>query len=291
MSLNILVTGGAGAVGTGLLKYLKSLDQDLWLASIDDYSSGTEDNHLPGVIYYKHRTQDLISAQMWKADINLIFHLAEYSRIVPSFQEIETVWSTNSMGTFQILQLARQHGAKIIYAGSSTRFAAEGVGHSPYSFSKAQSAELVRHYGTWYGVPYAICYFYNVYGPSCTTSPVPGYESVITRFYKQWKAGEALTVCGDGLQTRAFTHVDDVARGLWLAAQYPENEEFQLTNNQQYRILDIAHLFSENVIHLPTRPGDRRESTVTHQNAQQLLGWEPSSNVKDWIQHVKVAGL
>lgn len=281
----ILVTGGAGFVGSNLIKRLKNEGHNI--VSIDDYSSGKKTNHIEGVTYIDAPTHEI--KQHLDSKFDVIFHLGEYSRISTSFDDIRKVWYSNSLGTFELLEYAIKYASvkKIIYAGSSTRFAEEGVNHSPYSFTKGKSAEMVKNYSDWFDLDYAICYFYNVFGNGYDSSPVPGYESVISVFEKQYKAGKPLTICGSGHQRRAFTYVDDIVDGLIKAWEYPENEEFQLNNPKEYSILEIANMFTDDVIHIPARKGDRSTSITTNNNSRELLGWETTMDVTEWIEKLK----
>ena len=280
---NILVTGGAGFVGTNLIKRLKSEGHNI--VSIDDYSAGKVENHVGGVRYINGGTYDLDSFKIGNVDV--VFHLGEYSRIATSFKDVSQVWISNSFGTFKVIDFCRHKNIKIIYAGSSTKFAKEGIDHSPYTFTKGKTTELIKNYSKWYGLEYSICYFYNVFGEGYDSSPVPGYESVISVFEKQYKSGKPLTICGDGNQTRSFTYVDDIVDGLIRSWGYNKNEEFQLNNSNEYSILEIAKMFSDDIEFIDSRPGDRSGSTTTNNNARELLGWATTMNITEWIEKIK----
>ena len=161
--MNILVIGGAGFIGSNLIKTLSK--QKHKITCIDNYSAGKTSNHVKGVNYIKECSSNLEKIEYLLSDIELVYYLGEYSRIAPSFDEIDRVWNYNIIGTFKILEFCRKNHLKIVYAGSSTKFASEGISHSPYSFSKAQNIELIKAYSKWYGLKYSICYFYNVFGP------------------------------------------------------------------------------------------------------------------------------
>lgn len=282
----ILVTGGAGFVGTNLIKRLVSEGHDV--LSVDNYSSGKISNHIDGVTYYEMETKDLLSEKdLMDNNFDVVFHLGEYSRIATSFDDINDVWLSNSLGTFNVLEFCRLKGIKVVYAGSSTKFAEEGVAHSPYSFTKAKSAELVKNYNKWYDLEYAICYFYNVFGDGYDSSPVEGYESVISVFEKQYKKGKPLTICGSGHQRRAFTFVNDIVDGLIKAWKYESAGEFQLNNPKEYSILEIANMFTDNVKFIEARKGDRSTSVTTNNNARELLNWETTMDVTEWIENIK----
>jgi UDP-glucose 4-epimerase len=208
----VVVTGGAGHVGSHLIELLVS-DAGNRVISLDNYFNGSRDNHIAGAEYREGHTKDI--ARMIPETPDLLFHLGEYGRIAPSFDEIPTVFDLNVVGTFGVLEFCRTRKVpKLVYAGSSTRFAIEGDGRhqSPYAFSKATNVDLVSDYGRWYGLHYAICYFYNAYGPREVGSGP--YATVIAKFEEQYRRGEPLTVVAPGTQRRAFTYVKDLARGI-----------------------------------------------------------------------------
>lgn len=284
--MNILVTGGTGFVGSNLVKELKNDNHDIIV--IDNYSAGKHENEIDGVFYINDDTKNINSIKLpFTPDV--VFHLGEYSRIHPSFDEYERVWQYNTIGTFEVLNFCKQHNIKIIYAASSTRFANEGINHSPYSLTKYMSVELVKGFAKWYGVPYSICYFYNVFGPGHDSSPVPGYESVISIFENQYKNNQPITVVGSGKQQRMFTYVGDVVNGLIKSWHYKENEEFDLVNpTKLYTILEIAQMFSSNISFIESRSGDRMSSNPqTYQDTCKKLEWYPTVSINEWIENFK----
>ena len=294
MKYNILVTGGAGFIGTALVNEL--VKQNCNIIVLDNYSSGKIENHVDGVQYINDHTKNINGYLMSdsdgyrrgiKDDIDVVFHFGEYSRIPTSFDDIETVWDSNINGSFEVINYCRNHNIKIVYAGSSTRFAEEGVTHSPYSFTKSVIADLIKSYSTWFGLNYSICYFYNVFGKGYDSSPRPGYESVISVFEKQYNSGKPLTICGSGNQRRSFTYINDIVSGLIRAWHYKENNEFQLNNEKEYTILEIAKMFTDNIVHIDKRLGDRSTSITTNNNARELLGWSTTMNIDEWIRKIK----
>lgn len=281
----VLVTGGTGFVGSNLVKRLYNDGHDVVV--IDNYSSGKHENEIENVVYINDETKNINQIELPFIP-EVVFHLGEYSRIHPSFVEYERVWQYNSHGTFQVLHFCNKYKIKIVYAGSSTKFAHEGILHSPYSFTKATNIEFIKGFCSWFNLKYSICYFYNVFGPGYDSSPVKGFESVISVFEKQYKNNLPLTVSGDGSQQRMFTYVNDIVDGLVKSWGYEHNEEFELGNPKLYSILEIARMFSENIVFVEARKGDRDSSLIHNSNkTKELLNWEPTMDVKEWIDKIK----
>lgn len=286
--MNILITGGVGFVGSNLVKKLKKEGNNI--AVIDNYSAGRHENEIEGVIYFNDHTKNINKITIpFKPDA--VFHLGEYSRIHPSFEEYEKVWEYNSIGTFQVLTYCLNNNIKIVYAGSSTKFAKEGIDHSPYSFTKSMNVELIKSFSKWFGLKYSICYFYNVFGSGYNSSPVKGYESVISIFEEQYKNNKPLTVTGDGSQERMFTYVEDIVDGLIKSFFYPQNEEFELGNPvKSYSILEIAKMFSSNIKFIESRKGDRTDSVLAnYKETCNKLNWFPTMSIEEWIKKIKTS--
>ena len=179
-----LVTGGAGFIGSHLCETLYNTGNYI-VYSLDNYFTGLEDNHVKGVEYIKGSTSDINNLIDFIPDY--IYHLGEYSRVEQSFVDIELVWKYNKDGIFAVLEFCRKTKAKLIYAGSSSKFGDGGLGRSqsPYSWSKATNTELVKNYGNWFNLQYAITYFYNVYGPREIS--VGKYATLIALFMQKAK--------------------------------------------------------------------------------------------------------
>jgi UDP-glucose 4-epimerase len=278
----VLVTGGAGFVGTNLVLKLKSLNYNVIV--IDNLSYGNQKNYIDGVSYIESHTKNIASLNLPKLD--LIFHLGEYSKITPSYEEIDIVFDLNILGSFAVAEYARLNNIPIVYAASSTRLALEGENHSPYSFFKSSIVQLLKNYGEWYGLRYSICYFYNVYGPYQDTCDT-GWETVISIFEKQYKANLPLTVVGNGLQRRDFTYVGDIVNGLILASEKLYNEEYQLGSGIDYSILEVAKMFSDKIKFIGVRKGDRKYAKANIQDTYDKLSWKPEQKLIDWINEVK----
>ena len=219
----IVVTGGAGFVGSRLCARLAPRGHKV--ISVDNYFTGVRGVEVDGVDYREAHTKDIGAAVPEQPDV--VFHLGEYSRVEASLAEPDVVWDMNVDGTFQVLEYWRAKRPKLVYAGSSTKFADGGLGRdqSPYAFTKATNSELVRNYGDWYGLPFAITYFYNVYGPGERAGT---YGTLIEIFRQRFLAGEDLPVTSPGTQQRIFTHVDDIVDGLLLIGEHGEGDEFGL---------------------------------------------------------------
>ena len=275
----ILVTGGAGFVGSNLIEQLVK-DQGNEVYSLDNYSTGSKNNHIKGATYIEGDTRDIVKLVKVKPD--LVFHLGEYARVEKSFEDIEMVWRSNKDGTFAVLEFCRVLGAKIVYAGSSTKFGDGGLGRdqSPYAWAKASNTELVKNYGVWFGLKYAITYFYNVYGPRELGNK---FGTVIEIFRQQRLKDEPLKVVSPGTQTRIFTHVDDIVRGLLLAGEKGIGDGFGLGAEEKYSILDIAKMFGGKIEMLPERAGNRMHASIDLLRSRNELGWKAEKSVKKYI--------
>lgn len=279
----ILVTGGAGFVGSHLCERLAQNSQNE-VYSLDNYFTGSTDNHVPGVEYIKGNTSDIDKLVSFRPDI--VYHLGEYSRVEQSFDDMEAVWKFNKDGIFSVLEFVRKNGCKILYAGSSTKFGDGGLGRSasPYAWTKATNTELVMNYGDWFNVPYAITYFYNVYGGREIASGK--YATLIALFKEKMKNGEPLTVVSPGNQKRNFTHIEDIIDGLVLVGDYGYGDEFGIGCPDSYSILDVAKMFGGQVEMLPERRGNRMVADVITDKTN-ALGWSPKRSLKDFISELR----
>ena len=279
--MNILVTGGAGFIGSHLCeRLLKGKNQ---VTSLDNYSTGSDNNHINGVFYIKGDVKNIDKLITFIPDI--IYHLGEYSRVEQSFDDIEKVWSSNKDGIFAVLQFCRKTKAKIIYAGSSTKFGDGGIGRSqsPYAWTKASNTELVENYGSWYGVTYAITYFYNVYGGREIS--FGKYATLIALFIEKYKSNKPLTVVSPGTQLRNFTHIDDIVSGLTIVGKKGIGDNYGIGCSKAFSILDIAKMFETEVEIIPERRGNRMSSSVVCDKTR-LLGWKETRSVEDYIKNI-----
>ncbi|MBJ7591787.1 NAD-dependent epimerase/dehydratase family protein [Aeromonas veronii] len=280
----ILVTGGAGFVGSHLCERL-SQDSNNEVYSLDNYFTGSEDNHVANVSYIKGDSVDIAELVSFKPD--MVYHLGEYSRVEQSFDDIETVWRYNKDGIFAVLEFVRKARCKILYAGSSTKFGDGGMGRSasPYAWTKATNTELVMNYGNWFNVPYAITYFYNVYGKREIATGK--YATLIALLTEKMKSGEELTIVSPGTQKRNFTHIDDIIDGLVLVGEHGYGDGFGIGSPETLSILDVAQQFGGKIVMLPERKGNRMTADVITDKTQ-ALGWLPKHRLEDYIATLKI---
>lgn len=284
MKKKILVTGGAGFVGSHLCERLSmSSMNDVY--SLDNYFTGSEFNHVNNVTYIRGNTEDITKLITFIPDI--VYHLGEYSRVEQSFEDIETVWRFNKNGIFAVLEFVRKNGCKIVYAGSSTKFGDGGLGRSasPYAWTKASNTELVKNYSQWFNVPFAITYFYNVYGPREIRTGK--YATLIGLFIEKMKNGSKLTVVSPGNQKRNFTHIDDIIYGLILVGENGYGDEFGIGSEESFSILEIAKLFDGKIEMIPERRGNRMNAEVVSDKTK-ALGWSPKKHLIDYIKECRL---
>jgi UDP-glucose 4-epimerase len=283
--MKVGVTGGAGFIGSALCRELQARGHQV--VSLDNYFTGSPDNHVPGVEYRRGHVRDI--ARLMPESLDLLFHLGEYSRVEKSFEEPGLVWDLNSAGTFAALEYCRaRKGLKMVYAGSSTKFGDGGMGRdqSPYAWTKASNTELVRNYGTWYGMPYAITYFYNTYGPG---ERAGAFGTVVEIFHQQWLNHRPLTVVAPGTQKRNFTHVDDIVAGLILVGERGEGDDYGLGAEQSYSVMEVARLFGCAIEMLPERRGNRMAASLDIAKLQGM-GWRATRRLPDYIAELVTKG-
>ena len=277
----ILVTGGAGHVGSHIIEMLVK-DPDNKIISLDNYFNGSTKNHIQGAEYRKGHTKNIEKLIPETPDI--VYHLGEYARITPSFEDVEKVYDMNIVGTFAVVEFCRKRGVgKLVYAASSTKFAIEGDGRhqNPYSFSKATNVDLINDYGRWYNLPYAICYFYNAFGPR--EKGVGKYATLIAKFEQIYLNGEPFTVVKPGTQRRNYTYVKDLARGMIMVGEKGLGDGYTLSNTKAYSVTEIAEAFGGPIKMIDGYPG-RGESGEAPSKAREELGWETTVDIMDYIK-------
>jgi UDP-glucose 4-epimerase len=282
--LKILITGGAGFVGTNLIKTLQKAHPNSEIQVIDNYVTGFTKNHQDKVIYHNvDITTDQAMDLMVSFQPDVIYHLAALARIQPSFKYPTPTFNANVIGTQRVLEYARINKTPVIYAGSSSTHG--GVHKNPYTFSKWLGEELCIMYSKVYDVPTIITRFYNVYGEHM----IPGdhaYSTVVQIFDEQRTKDIPLTVTGDGEQRRDFTHVLDICDALTACINHPElrAEFFELGRGENFSINEIAQMYNHPITYIPARPGEAKTTLADFSKATKILGYNPSRNIKDWIQ-------
>jgi UDP-glucose 4-epimerase len=286
LSQTLLVTGGAGFVGANLIKSLLTEFPNAAIVSLDNYFTGVVENHVndPRVSYLDGSTVDI--AKIW-ADRGLphpemVFHLGEYSRIVQSFDDHDLTWEFNLHGTKEVVKFAAASSAKLIYAGSSSKFGNDGQDEhlNPYAWTKAKNIEYLRNYAAWFGLDYAITYFYNVYGPGQITNGK--YATVIGIFEDRYLRGEPLPVVSPGTQTRDFTHIDDIVRGIVLVARHGSGDGYLLGAGREWPIREVAEMFGVPYELIPALRGERTRGQADITKAA-ALGWRPERRLDEYI--------
>ncbi len=276
--MNCLVTGGAGFVGTNLIKRL--MEDGHYVISFDNYSTGFKQNEQEGCSYYDIDIRNPIDLPK----VDIIFHMAALARIQPSFDEPRETLDTNINGTLNILEYARENNIQVVYAGSSSYHA--GVYRSPYAFSKDVGAQLCKMYSSVYDLNTSIFRFYNVYGPYQIEDGT--YSTVIGIFCKQDRNNEPLTIVGDGNQRRDFTHIDDIVDGLILSmGQEFRADTFELGSGKNYSINEVADMFGGEKKYLLPRTAEYDRTLCDYTKANDILGWSPKHSLKEYIDKIK----
>jgi UDP-glucose 4-epimerase len=277
--MKVLVTGGAGFIGTNLIKRL--LKDGHEVVSIDNYSTGKKENEQDGCIYYDYD----LSYSYIRDDgdsYDVIFHLAALARIQPSLKHPYKTIYNNFTSTLHILEYGRKNDVKVIYAGSSSIHG--GAYKNPYTFTKWQGDKLCHLYSETLNFPVNVCRFYNVYGPHHLTEGE--YCTVVGIFERQYQNGEPLTITWDGEQRRDFTHVDDIVDGLILTSECKSwGLTIELGRGKNYSINDLVDMFGEDYPreYIDKRPGEMRSTLCDLGLAYSVVGYQPTRELKDYI--------
>jgi|TARA_Y100000310_G_C20685765_1_gene818850 UDP-glucose 4-epimerase len=299
--MKVLVTGGVGFIGTNLIKRL--LDDGHEVFALDNYSTGFKENEQDGCKYYNI---DISKKFFWKLSDScfcevtcdcqiekpdVIFHLAALARVQPSFKNPQEVFENNVLGTQNVLNYARDKNIPVVYAGSSTAHGDHFA--NPYSFTKRQGELLCEMYNKVFKLPTVTTRFYNVYGEHQILEGA--YAAVIGIFEKQYSDGKTLTVTGDGEQRRDFTNVEDIVDGLVRCGNILVTDNnhtisgkiFELGRGVNYSINEITEMFGQKEVeYIPARPGEMEVTLCESVEARELLGWNPTIDIKDYIEGV-----
>tara|TARA_R110002050_G_scaffold154100_1_gene281884 strand:- start:746 stop:1600 length:855 start_codon:yes stop_codon:yes gene_type:complete len=277
--MRVIVTGGAGFVGTNLIKRL--LSDGHHVVSVDNYSTGKVENHLEGCEYLNYDIRDIHGydgLHYHKPDV--IFHLAATARIQPSFKDPKTYFTTNANGTLNIADYCANNNIPLIYAGSSSHHS--GKFSNPYTFSKDIGEEVIKLYQDQFNLECSIARFYNVYGPYQLTEG--GYTTLIGKWLNNIRTEMACYIFGDGEKRRDFTHVDDIVDALIrIMQQQSYGHVFELGRGKNHSINEVAKMFGIIPWHQPNKPGEAHETLADNTLACDILAWKPEIDLQNYI--------
>lgn len=280
----VLVTGGAGFIGTNLI--LKLLEENYNILSLDNYSTGLKSNEIPGV---KYIVSDIHNITFIKENIDICFHLAAQSRVQPSFENPYESIKTNVIGTTKVMEWAKNKKVKIVYAGSSSKH--HNPSDSPYAMSKYLGEEICNLYKKSFKINVEIARFYNVYGPYEPLDEKNG--NVIGIWQVKVLKNKPLEIVGDGNQKRDFTHVIDIVDGLIKIAEtdIKHNDAWEIGTGVNYSINELYDMFNKrfnvNSVYINDQPGNYRETLRTNDDLINLLNWHPEDRLKEYINNLK----
>lgn len=286
MGKKVLVTGGAGFIGTNLINRL--VKENIEVFSLDDYSTGNKDNESKLAKYIKGDIETI--GNISESNFDTCYHLAAQSRVQPSFEDPEASFRSNIQGTLKVMEWAKEHNVKVIYAGSSSKH--HDPADSPYAMSKFLGEEVCKLYKKSYSVNVEISRFYNVYGPYATLDEKFG--NVIGIWISQAIKGKPLTIVGDGEQRRDFIHVDDLVDGLIRIAnsQLKHQDAWEIGTGINYSINELFEMFNKqfNVIsiNIDNQPGNYRQTLRINDDMIKKLNWSPQDRLNDYITGLKL---
>ena len=266
MKKYIIVTGGAGFVGTNLIRLLLQ-KSNFKIISLDNYSSGSRKNHIKNkkIIYLNCHTK-FISKKLnkYKNNINSVFHFGEFARIYQSFIKMDECIDSNTIGTNEVFKFCMLNNIKLIYSATSASFGNRGKDKdlSPYAFTKSKNLEYLENLKKWFGFKYEVIYFYNVYGPRQIC--IGDMATVIGIFENNYKKNKPLPVVRPGSQTRRFTHISDTIEICYHAWKKNKCRHYSISNKKSFSILEVAKMFKTKIMFLPKRKGERYASALTN---------------------------
>ena len=282
----ILVTGGAGFVGTNLIKHLlKKTNYNI--ISLDDYSSGYKKNHIKNskVRYVRGKTSNISSLINNPSKIKTIFHFGEFARIYQSFLKMNECIESNSVGSNAVFNFCLKYNIKLIYSATSASLGNNGKDKnlSPYAFTKSKNLELLENLKKWFNFKYEVIYFYNVYGPHQICKGQ--MSTVIGIFEDHYKRRKALPVVKPGTQTRRFTHINDTVNVCYIAWKKNLCRHYSIANKKSYSLLDVTKMFNSRIKFLPKRPGERYASAIINKNlSNKMYKYFGEINLEDYIK-------
>ncbi len=282
----LVVTGGAGFVGSNLISYLiKKTNHKI--ISIDNYSSGSKKNHIKNsrIKYFSSHTKNISQILRKPKNIKAIFHFGEFARIYQSFLKMDQCLDSNTIGTNAVFNFCLINNIKLIYSATSASLGNRGKDKnlSPYAFSKSQNLELLENLKKWFKFKYEIIYFYNVYGPRQISQG--SMATVIGIFENCFKKKKFLPVVKPGTQSRRFTHIDDTIKVCYLAWKKNLCRHYSISHRESYSILQVAKLFKKKIKFLPKRSGERYASALTNMNlSNRVYKYFGKKKLKDYVE-------
>ena len=285
----IVVTGGAGFVGTNLINFLIK-KTNYKIISIDNYSSGSKKNHIKNkrIKYINSHTKNISKIlNSYKKNINTLFHFGEFARIYQSFLKMDECINSNSIGSHEVFNFCFKNKIKLIYSATSASIGNKGDDKnlSPYAFTKAKNIEMLENLKRWYKFKFEIIYFYNVYGPRQIRTG--SMATVIGIFEELYKCKKQLTVVKPGTQSRSFTHINDTIDTCYYAWKKNKCRHYSISNRESYTILEVAKMFNTKVRLLAPRRGERFASALTNMNlsnkVHKMFG---KISLKDYIKNI-----
>ena len=285
----IIVTGGAGFVGTNLINFLIKKTK-FKIISIDDYPSGSKKNHIKDkrIKYITSHTKNISkNLELYKKRIHSLFHFGEFSRIYQSFLKMNECINSNTIGSHEVFNFCFTNKIKLIYSATSASIGNNGNDRSlsPYAFTKAKNLEMLENLKKWFNFKFEIIYFYNVYGPKQISKG--SMATVIGIFEDQYKNKKPLTVVRPGSQSRRFTHISDTIEACYYAWKKNKSRHYSISNKASYTIIQVAKLFNHKIKFLPPRRGERYASALTSMNlsnkVHKIFG---KVNLKDYVKTI-----
>ena len=273
----IVITGGLGHIGSALAIELSEQNQ----VTVIDNEIYYACQSLPSsVSVLKGDVADMIKSV---DESDYIFHFGEYARVEQSVSEAEFVLHNNLYGTLPVLEAAKRNKSKLIYSGSSTKFADSGSAwrQTPYGFSKYINSELVKGYCEWCGVDHAILYFNNVYGGA--ERATGKYATVVAKFINLARQGKSVAVTAPGDQRRSFTHIDDVISAILLIAVHGVGDGYIISPDKDYSILDVAKFVGAEIRMVESDVANRRGGVLNNTKVKNL-GWCPKVDLEQYIK-------
>ena len=285
----IIVTGGAGFVGSNLISLLLKKTK-FKIISIDNYSTGKKKNHLKDqrVTYIKENTKNINKVLKKKiSKIKPVFHFGEFSRIYQSFLKMNECINSNTIGSHEVFNFCLSNKIKLIYSATSASIGNKGKDKnlSPYAFTKAKNLELLENLKKWFNFKFEIVYFYNVYGPGqIKTGPM---STVIGIFEDQFKKKIPLTIVKPGSQSRRFTHINDTIEACYYAWKKNKSKHYSISNRKSYTIIEVAKLFNTKIKFLRPREGERYASALSSMNlSNKVYKMFGTIDLKDYVENI-----